>query len=351
MVTILILSVAASILISACCSLMEAALYAVPKAYIRNSEEAGSKAAAILLALKDDISKPIAAILILNTIANTAGAAVSGWAVAEVFGSEALVLFSACFTLVILYCSEIIPKFIGVEYSRPVSLIIAYPLRFLVIVLTPLIIVSQLIARVLGRKDDEQTLTPDEIRAMATVGTEEGVLDHFEGSVIANVIGLDETFVKDVLTPRVVVFRLDEKMCTGELESDIQTWNFSRVPLFKEEDPDHLNGYVTQRDIYAALLSGARDTPLRELARPLKVIPELMRVDKLLLEMFAEREHICAVVDEHGGLAGIITLEDVIEEIVGREIVDEYDSVSDLRTFAKLLSYTKSRKKKVSPLS
>lgn len=345
MLSILVLSVTASVIISGCCSLMEAALYAVPKAYVRSSQENGSRAAGVLLKLKEDIGKPIAAILILNTIANTAGASVAGWAAAEVFGSEILAIFSILFTFAILYCSEIIPKFVGVVYCRPVGLAIAYPLKYLVTVLRPLIAVSEILSHWLRRDEDEQSLTPDEIRSMATVGTEEGALDHFEGSVIANVIGLDETRVKEVLTPRVVVFRLDQDTKVSALEKELQNWTFSRVPLFAESDPDHLLGYVTQRDVYEALLTGKGELSLKELARPLTIVAELMRVDKLLLEMFSQREHICAVVDEHGGLAGIITLEDIIEEIVGREIVDEYDSVSDLRTFAKLLSYTKGRKR------
>jgi CBS domain containing-hemolysin-like protein len=296
--------------------------------------------------LKEDISKPIAAILILNTIANTAGASLAGWAAGEAFGADFLVVFSFAFTLVILYFSEIVPKLVGVVYCKQISLFIAYPLSITVIFLKPLILISDRLAAFIKRGSSAPSLTPEEIRAIATTGTEEGALDHFEGSVIANVIGLDETLVKDVLTPRVVVHRLNKDTKLKTLENDLNTWQFSRVPLFNEDEPEHLIGYVTQRDVAAALLEGKKEIALYELMRPLKVVPELMRVDKLLLEMFAKREHICAVVDEHGALAGIITLEDIIEEIVGREIVDEYDSVSDLRTFAKLLGYTRSKKKR-----
>jgi len=123
----------------------------------------------------------------------------------------------------------------------------------------------------------------------------------------------------------------------------LPTWNHSRVPLFKKREPDFLTGYVIQRDIYRELLAGNEGGKLVDLSRPLQAVPELMRVDKLLLKMFEEREHICAVVDEHGSLAGIITLEDIIEEVVGREIVDEYDAVSDLRTFAKILRTRKAK--------
>ena len=347
MFTVLIISVVSSIAISACCSLMEAALYAVPKGFIRHKVEAGSKAAALLMNLKEDVGKPIAAILILNTVANTAGASVAGWAVASIFGSNVLAVFSIIFTLCILYCSEITPKLIGVVYCKQVSMLVARPLKVIVVLLYPLIYVSESISRLVRKNESEQTLTPEEIRSIAIVGTEEGALDHFEGSVIANVIGLDETLVKDVLTPRVVVFRLNQDTIVESLEKDILNWSYSRVPIYSDDDPDHLIGYITQRDAFSALLQGNKLATLKDLSRPLNTVPELMRVDKLLLQMFSKREHICAVVDEHGGLAGIITLEDIIEEIVGREIVDEYDSVSDLRTFAKLMSFTKSRRRRV----
>jgi len=347
MFTVLIISVVSSIAISACCSLMEAALYAVPKGFIRHKVEAGSKAAALLMNLKEDVGKPIAAILILNTVANTAGASVAGWAVASIFGSNVLAVFSIIFTLCILYCSEITPKLIGVVYCKQVSMLVARPLKVIVALLYPLIYVSESISRLVRKNESEQTLTPEEIRSIAIVGTEEGALDHFEGSVIANVIGLDETLVKDVLTPRVVVFRLNQDTIVESLEKDILNWSYSRVPIYSDDDPDHLIGYITQRDAFSALLQGNKLATLKDLSRPLNTVPELMRVDKLLLQMFSKREHICAVVDEHGGLAGIITLEDIIEEIVGREIVDEYDSVSDLRTFAKLMSFTKSRRRRV----
>ena len=189
-------------------------------------------------------------------------------------------------------------------------------------------------------------MSHQEILSMAAIGKEEGALDDLEGSVISNVISLDEELVKDLLTPRVVVFRLDKDTKLSEVAADIGEWNFSRVPLFSKKEPDHLTAYVNQRDIYRELLAGNVDETLEDLARPLKTVPELMRADKLLLTMFEEKEHICAVVDEHGGLAGIITLEDIIEEIVGIEIVDEYDSVSDLRTFAKLQKFIKQKRKK-----
>lgn len=346
MLVLLIIVVVLSVVTSGVCSLTEAAFYAVPHGFLTHRAESGSKAARLLLRLKDNISQPISAILILNTVANTAGAAIAGWAAAEVFGSSIVILFSLMFTLAILYFSEIIPKYIGNLFCKPVALAVAYPLYFLILLFRPLILISDFISKMIRTSGDQLTVTTEEISSIAATGAEEGALDHFEGSVIANVIGLDKTLVRDVLTPRIVVQRLSADTLVGEVKDDINNWHFSRIPIHTPDQPDNLVGYVTQRDIFSALLREAYDKSLRDLARPLKVVPDLMRVDKLLLEMFSERELICAVVDEHGSLAGIITLEDIIEEIVGREIVDEYDSVSDLRTFAKLMGYSRKRSKR-----
>lgn len=344
MLSILVISVLVSLIVSALCSLMEAALYAVPLGYVKHLSESGSRIGRILSGFKDDIGRPISAILILNTVAHTLGAAIAGAAAAEVFGKEIMVAFSLIFTLLILYLSEIVPKVVGVVYCKRVASLMAYPLMSLVFLLSPLIEISQILSESLKPKKLSPKVSQQEMLSMAAIGTEEGSLDLLEGSVIRNIIGLDETLVSDVMTPRVVVFRKLENTKLSELAEEIPEWNFSRVPIFSEGDPDHLNGYVIQRDIYRELLRGHGDLELKDIARPLHTVPSLMRVDRLMQQMFEKKEHICAVADEHGGLAGIITLEDIIEEIVGREIVDEYDTISDLRTFAKILRVARARR-------
>jgi CBS domain containing-hemolysin-like protein len=376
MVTVFFVSVAFSILFSSSCSLMEAALYA---------------------------GRPIAGILILNTTANTAGASVAGWAAGEAFGSEALLPFSVIFTLVILLFCEILPKKIGVSYCKIVAPLIVDVIRAIVFAVGPLIYMSELLSRWISPTSGP-SMSLQEIIAVAETGTQEGALDQFEGSVISNVIGLDDKLVRDVLTPRVVVFRKPLQSLLTDIEKELGDWVYTRIPLFSEDHPETLTHYATQRDVYRALLSrklpdtggdgeltgkmtksmkeafrrgtlgetvetGASaertDTSfsttmlptsaselltLADVARPLATIPELMKVDQALLTMLETREQMCAVVDEHGSLAGIITLEDIIEEIIGREIVDEYDTVSDMRTFAKLLQATKnSRRNKTVP--
>ncbi|MCB0318324.1 MAG: HlyC/CorC family transporter [Bdellovibrionales bacterium] len=344
MLSVFIIAVLGSVFISAFCSLMEAALYAVPIAHAKSLAENGSKSGRLLLRFKEDMAAPVAAILILNTLSNTFGASIAGWAAGVVFGSKYLAFFSAAFTLTILYLSEILPKTIGVIYSKQVAGYIAYPLSILILLLKPFICISQWLSKFIRRETGEPSVSHEEMLSLAAIGTEEGSLDRLEGSVISNVIGLDKLLVRDILTPRVVVFRLDEETQISELKEEIANWNFSRIPLFNSSEPDHLNAYVTQRDIYRELLSDSVEIKLKDLSRPLHTVPELMSADTLLLEMFEKKEQICAVVDEHGGLAGIITLEDILEEVVGKEIIDEYDAVSDLRTFAKILRVVRNRK-------
>ncbi len=345
--TILIVSVALTIIVSAVCSLMEAALYAVPLPYVKHLAENSSRSGKVLLKFKENMGRPISAILILNTISNTGGASIAGWAGGAVFSESGAIAFSCIFVLAILYFAEILPKTFGVLYNRQVSLIVAQPLAFLMRFMTPLLILSEKISRLLSKGRKQQSgISHEEVLSMATLGIEEGALDDLEGEVIANVIGLDQILLKDVLTPRVVVFRVKEEQTLAALRDEVAEWTFSRVPLYSEDDPDHLTSYVTQRDVYRELLKGNDTITLREISRPIHVVPELMRADELLLRMFREKEHICSVVDEHGSLAGIITLEDVLEELLGHEIVDEYDTVSDLRTLAKIMNAIQSRRKR-----
>jgi CBS domain containing-hemolysin-like protein len=327
MLSLLVTVVIFSLVVSALCSLTEAALYSVPLVYVRHLAESGSRSGKKLLVFKEDMARPISAILILNTFANTAGPAVGGALAAALYGDRFAIIFAIFITAAVLFLSEIIPKILGVSYCKQVARVIAGPTAFVVTLFAPILWISGVVSRRLAPEEDEPSVSQEEVLSMAALGTEEGTLDHFEGSVIENVLGLDRTLVRDVLTPRVSVFRVNEQLTLGEAQKEIPEWNFTRVPLYAADDPDQLQSYVRQRDLFREILKGNTTSTLKELARPLQTVPELMKLDQLLLQMFEDKEHICAVVDEHGALAGIITLEDVLEEIVGREIVDEYDLV------------------------
>lgn len=341
MLTVLLIVILVSISVSALCSLMEAALFAVPLPHVKHLSDSNSKSGHILLDFKADMRQPISAILILNTISNTCGAAIAGALVARLYpdhADRAVVVFSVVFTLMILYLSEIVPKQIGGLYAKRTAEVVARPLLLMVKILRPLVKTTEGISTLISRRCEGQpSISEEEVLSMAAIGTEEGVLDHLEGSVIRNVVGLDRLQVKDILTPRVVVFRVREDSRLSEIREDILEWSHTRVPLFQEAEPDHIIRYVIQRDLFRELLKGETDLTLKELSRPLTTVSEFMRADQLLLQMFEKRESICSVVDEHGGFAGLVTLEDIIEEIVGREIVDEYDLVSDLRSYARII--------------
>ena len=340
----LVVIVLSALLVSGFCSLMEAALFAVPIHHAKYLADKGSKRGKMLLAFKEDLSRPIAAILILNTIANTVGAALAGAIVAIIYGEEAVIVFSLIFTLLILYVSEIIPKQIGAIHARKVSAVMTVPLYGLIRALFPLVFITNKFSRMIGRGASFPSVSEEEVLSLTELGREEGVIDHLEGSVIKNIVGLDRLLVKDILTPRIVVFRLRKDLTIGEVQEDILNWSHTRVPIFDAESPDTLDQYVIQRDLFRALLRGEGGNRLESIARPLTVVPELMRADKLLLQMFEKRESICSVVDEHGSFAGLVTLEDTIEEIVGREIVDEYDLVGDLRSYARVLFQARKRR-------
>ncbi|HMO18645.1 MAG TPA: hemolysin family protein [Oligoflexia bacterium] len=331
-----------SLSVSFFCSLMESALLSVPLPYVRHLAESGSRRGKILLGFKEDLGDPIAAILIMNTIANTVGAAVGG-AYASFHGDKALLVFSVVFTVLILVISEIFPKQLGNIYSRQVALIIALPLSLIIKILFPLVKIGRFFSSGISQDSDEPLVSHHEVLSMAELGHEEGVIDVLEDSVIRNVIGLDRVLVRDILTPRVVVFSLEESQKLKDIGSSLFSFPHTRIPIFSNEDSDRPTGYVTQRDIARELIEGDPERNLKSLSRPLKTVPDMMRADKLLLQMVESQHPICAVVDEHGGFAGVLTLEDILEEIIGREIVDEFDQVKDMRSYARKLHELRGR--------
>ncbi len=334
-----------TLLCSFLCSLSEATLYSLPASYVKVLEESGSRAAKRLSLFKQNMEQPIAAILILNTLANTLGPTLAGAIADDLWGQHGVLGVAIALTVLILLFGEIVPKVLGVNYSKSIAPYIAHPLYICVQLLSPIVWVTNHLSSSLKPADSGPSMSHEEVKSFAELGAEEGALDAFEGEVIQNVIELDEIIVRDILTPRVVVFRLRDDLTVGEVEKELPDWSHSRVPLYPADDPEHLSGYVMQRDVFRELVKGKRTLTLKQICRQLPVVPELIRADRLLLRMVDKREHICAVVDEHGSLAGIVTLEDALEQLIGKEIVDEYDAVADLRTFAGLLKVARHRRK------
>lgn len=336
MVIQLIFAVGIAVVVSALCSVCEAVLYSVPLSRVELLSRKRPYLGKILKGLKLDIHKPITAILTLNTVANTAGAAVAGAAATAVFGEQNMPLFFTLFTLSILLFSEILPKTLGVTYSKSLAPWITLPLHGLVRLLTPAVWIIQGITRLFGGgKEDELLVSAKEVAAFAAISRKTGAIDAQEANVITNILELRHKSVREAMTPRTVTFTLSTELTVAQAREFEKRWNYhSRVPVYDGE-PDNIVGIVLRKDV---LLSAAADhdqVRLHELMKPVHFVPESARLTFVLMDFFEHRSHLFVVVDEYGGFTGVISLEDVIEEIVGREIIDESDQTKDMRELAK----------------
>ena len=332
--TLLILFVILAIGVSFLCSLLEAALLSMTPSYVETLDEENPSLAESLRGLRQDIDRPLAAILSLNTIAHTVGATGAGAQAAVVFGDAGVGIFSAVLTLGILVLSEIVPKTIGATYWRALSGFVVRVLPILITVQLPLVWMSQWLTRLLTRGGKSEGVTREEIAALTTAGTRLGVVDEDEGRIVSNLFSLDQVAVEDVMTPRIVVDALPEDTTVGEVVASRETFPFSRLPLHGDT-LDDVRGFVLVRDILLSAARGRTDTPLSELKRDLPRVSEATDVDTLLSTLFDGDHHIALVEDQFGGTAGIVSLEDVIETLLGQEIVDEHDAIADLQALAR----------------
>ena len=333
--TALVLAVGLVIVISAGCSLFEAVLYSVPLRHLESMTGSSRKSGYILKKLRKDVDKPITAILTLNTIANTAGASIAGAMAATVFGKEWLGYFSIFFTLAILIFSEVVPKTTGVVYARPLSSLIAYPLNWLVTIMTPVIWMISLLTRIISKNKPKDSVSPDEIKIMAQASLRTGAIERYQEMVITNVLSLGKKYVKDVLTPRTVVFSLHKDLNLEDAYNLIIQLEHSRVPVY-DKNPEDIVGVILTLELFKALVEGKKDLLLKDIMRPVHFAVETARLNNVLMDFIGSREKLFAVIDEYGGLSGVISLEDILEEILGREILDELDQVDDKRKLAKL---------------
>ena len=336
MILQLCLSVGFAIIVSALCSICEAAFYSLPMSHIEITSRSHKKIGRILLEMKKDIHRPITAVLTLNTIANTAGATLSGAAAAAVFGADSMVWFSVFFTLAILLFSEILPKTLGVSYCRELAVWIAYPLQWMVKLLAPFILLIQAITRLLPAKDDGLLVSAQEIQALARQSHRSGEISLQERRVITNILDLKDKNVRQIMTPLTVTFMLDADLTvTRAMQANERLLNMhSRIPLY-EKNRDEVIGILLRKDLFNLATHGAEEKTLRDFMQPVHFVPETGRLTTVMLEFFEHRKHLFVVVDEYGSVTGVVSLEDIIEEIVGREIIDESDRTTNMREFAK----------------
>lgn len=335
-VLLLIVYVLLALVFSFLCSVAEAVLLSITPSYIENLKAKRPGRAAILKRLKhDNIDRSLAAILTLNTIAHTVGAIGAGAQASVVFGSAWFGVFSAVMTLMILFLSEIIPKTLGALYWPYLAGLVALFVRFLILFLYPIVWLSEKITWIVARGKDVHIFSREEFLAMAKVGVQTGNIQGNESRIINNLMELQTVMVADVMTPSPVVSSLPEDMTISEAMGEIAKTSFSRLPLYKNGSTN-ITGFVLRDDV---LLQNAydRDESLRTLKRDLPVVPETVSVSLALEQFIEERRHIALVVDEHGSMRGLVTLEDLIETLIGVEILDEMDKVTDMRAFARKL--------------
>ncbi len=313
------------VLISAVCSLVEAALYAVQPMRLKVLADGGSTAAKTLMTLRKNIGRPVSAILVVNTTVTAAGGTVLGFLSSEVFGQFGATVVAVTFSCTILVLGEIIPKIVGVNYALPVALVFALPLKISCAVLWPVVVLAELFSKKLGG-DKVERISHEEVLTVAKMGREAGGIDQLESTIIRNVISMDSVLVKSVVTPRLNVFRLPEDCLIKDAIATVGEQQFTRIPIHRSDDRDDVKSYVMQGDIYRAFLANQGEKPLSNLARDLRIVPDLMRADKLFLSMMDRHDHMVAAVDEYGSFAGVVTLEDLLEQVVGREIADETDA-------------------------
>ena len=322
------------VLTSGACSLFEAVLYSVPLSQIDALERAGKPSGPLLRTLRSQVDRPIAAILSLNTVANTGGAALAGAIASSVLGSVWIGYFSGAFTLAILLLSEIIPKTAGVVYASRLAGPLARPIMLLVKFFAPIIWVSRLVTQLVAVRHETDHVSDEDLLLMVRRGLRSGDLQPHEADVISNVLALEIKTASDVMTPRTVLFALHSDVTLAEAAADEHLLRHSRVPIY-ENNPDDVIGIVHRRDILDAAARDQFETSLEQLMRPVHFVVETVKLDQLLRTFLEQRQHLVVVTDEFGSVSGIVTLEDVLEEILGREIVDEFDQVVDLRAFAR----------------
>lgn len=330
----LLLYVGFALGVSFLCSLLEAALLSARLATLSELRVRGSKGAGLLLDLKRHrVDDAISAILILNTLANTLGATMAGAQAGIYFGSAWVGVFSGVLTFLILVFSEIVPKTLGAVYSRSMAGFVGWALYGLTKAMGPALVVSRMLTRFLtrGRKIP---LSRGELEAVIDTATREGALTADESTLFTNLLRFNEIQVEDVMTPRTVTFMMPVEASADDLVSEPEAASFSRIPLYRG-NPDNVVGYVLQQDVMKALAEGgSRTERLETFMRQIWYIPELISVGAALKQFLQRREPIAMVTDEHGGLAGLVTLEDLTETMLGVEIVDESDRVADLRKTA-----------------
>ncbi len=316
------------------CSVAEAVVLSVSPSFIANLEKTRKKTARLLKKVKVDIDRSLAAILTLNTIAHTVGAGGAGAEAAAYYGDEWVGLAMAILTLLILFLSEIIPKTLGALYWRRLAPVTARFVQLLILVLYPLIYVSELLTKLLSRGHSVHSFSREEFTALAEIGAEAGQLDPRESRILKNLLRFPSLCAEDVMTPSTVVFHLQQDLSVHEAMQQHQEISFTRIPIYGK-DPDDFTGFVLKTDLLQDEHRKQGATKLRQLKREILAVKDKTPLSQVLGTLLESRAHILLVVDDYGGMEGVLTLEDAVETLIGIEIVDEADKIDDMRRLAR----------------
>ena len=322
-----------SIALSALCSMLEATLLSTPLSYITGLEEQGVKGSLRLKRLKQNPDRPISAILCLNTIANTVGASIVGSLVYEVYGDPLVGIFSTIFTLAILIFSEIIPKTIGTSYWRKLAIPASAIISGMIFIAFPLVWILEHMTKLISSGSNQVSVSREDISAMVSVATEEEVIETEEKKIIQNLLKLDEVTAHEIMTPSTVVEMADSSMTVREFyDSDL---THSRILIYDDDNSDYVVGYVLRQTVLEKMAEDKFQTSIRDIARPILTFSEDESVGNIWEKFLEKKEHISVIIDEYGTFRGLVTMEDVIETMLGQEIVDETDEVVDMQEYAK----------------
>lgn len=320
--------------VSFLCSVLEAVLLSTPMSFITMKETEGANNAPLMKKLKQNIDRPISAILSLNTVAHTVGSAGVGAEATKVFGEAYFGVISAVLTILILVLSEIIPKTVGSYYWRQLSMPAAKVIKWLVIISYPLVWFSEFITNLIASKKQPLSVSREEVSAMVSVGTQEGVFETAENAMIQNLIKLKSISLYEIMTPRTVVITASEKTNLKEFYTNKMHGIYSRIPVY-DENPDFITGFVLKQNVLEALAEDKFAKLLKDIKRPILSFNEETLVSDAWEEMLKRKQHIAQVQNEYGCFLGVVSMEDIIETIIGQEIVDESDTVADLQAYAR----------------
>ncbi|RTE85882.1 MULTISPECIES: CNNM domain-containing protein [Gammaproteobacteria] len=313
--------------VSFLCSILEAALLSITPSYVAKLKEERPRLHKKLGVLKSNIDRPLAAILTLNTVAHTAGAAGVGAQVGVVFGDGYLAAASAIMTILILVLSEIVPKTIGAKFWRQLAPLLPGILNFMIVSLKPFIWMSDKITQRIG--GEENIDVRSEIKALATLGHEQKAIDTDERRVISNILDLHTIRVRDVMTPRTVCQAVEPDETVSDFLQRVKAMPYSRFPVIDKDEVPH--GFILRNEA----LEAQSDCEIKDLARQVEVVMETIDIEQVMTRLLEQKQHMALVFDEHGSWLGLVTLEDIIETILGQPIMDETDTIPSLRRYAK----------------